>query len=216
MRSWIKPALFFTCLIPLAQLVYGFYSDDLTANPIEFITRFTGSWTLIILITSLAITPLRKIFGWNALIRYRRMLGLFAFFYAVLHFLTYMVLDHYFDFQAIAKDIFKRPYVTAGFTSFVLMLPLALTSTAAMIRRLGKRWQQLHRLAYVAAAAGVLHFYWLVKSDIRRPLQYGAVLALLLGVRLAYAFLTAASKRFAAKAKGLTQQSGRSRSTSAQ
>jgi methionine sulfoxide reductase heme-binding subunit len=215
MRSWIKPALFIACLIPLAQLVYGFYTDDLTANPIEYITRFTGSWALIILITSLAITPLRKIFGWNMLIRYRRMLGLFAFFYAVLHFLTYIVLDHFFDFQAIAKDIYKRPYVTAGFTSFVLMVPLALTSTAAMIRRLGKRWQQLHRLAYIAAAAGVLHFYWLVKSDIRRPVQYGAVLALLLAVRLAYALFPAASKRFARKAKAATPQTGGSRSTSA-
>lgn len=215
MPSWIKPALFIACLVPLAQLVYGFYTDDLTANPIEYITRFTGSWALIILLTSLAITPLRKILGWNALIRYRRMLGLFAFFYSVLHFSTYMVLDHFFDFQAIAKDIFKRPYVTAGFTSFVLMIPLALSSTAAMIRRLGKRWQQLHRLVYLAAAAGVLHFYWLVKSDIRRPAQYGAVLALLLGVRLAYALLPASSKRFPGKPKAVAPQTGGSRSTSA-
>jgi sulfoxide reductase heme-binding subunit YedZ len=214
MRSWIKPALFIVCLIPLAQLAYGFYTDDLTANPIEYITRFTGSWALIILITSLAVTPSRKIFGWNALIRYRRMLGLFAFFYAVLHFLIYTVLDHFFDFQAIAKDIYKRPYVTAGFTSFVLMVPLALTSTAAMIRRLGKRWQQLHRLAYIAAAAGVLHFYWLVKSDIRRPVQYGAVLALLLGVRLAYALSATASKRVSGKTKIIAPQTDSSRSTS--
>lgn len=215
MRSWIKPALFIACLIPFAQLAYGFYTDDLTANPIEYITRFTGSWALIILITSLAVTPLRKILGWNALIKYRRMLGLFAFFYAVLHFLTYMVLDHFFDFQAIVKDIFKRPYVTAGFTSLVLMIPLALTSTAAMIRRLGKRWQQLHRLVYIAAAAGVLHFYWLVKSDIRRPAQYGAVLALLLGVRLVYAFLPRASQRLAGKSKPIAREADRSRSTSA-
>jgi sulfoxide reductase heme-binding subunit YedZ len=197
MRSWIKPALFIVCLIPLAQLAYGFYTDDLTANPIEYITRFTGSWALIILITSLAVTPSRKIFGWNALIRYRRMLGLFAFFYAVLHFLIYMVLDHFFDFQAIAKDIYKRPYVTAGFTSFVLMVPLALTSTAAMIRRLGKRWQQLHRLAYI-----------------RRPVQYGAVLALLLGVRLAYALSATASKRVSGKTKIIAPQTDSSRSTS--
>ena len=215
MRSWIKPALFIACLIPFAQLVYGFYIDDLTANPIEYITRFTGSWALIILITSLAVTPLRKIFGWNALIKYRRMLGLFAFFYAVLHFLTYMVLDHFFDFQAIVKDIYKRPYVTAGFTSLVLMIPLALTSTAVMIRRLGKRWQQLHRLVYIAAAAGVLHFYWLVKSDIRRPAQYGAVLALLLGVRLVYALLPRASKRLAGKSKPIAREADRTRSTSA-
>lgn len=184
MRSWIKPALFIVCLIPLAQLAYGFYRDDLTANPIEYITRFTGSWALVILITSLAVTPLRKIFGWNALIKFRRMLGLFAFFYAALHFATYMFLDLFFDFPAIAKDIIKRPYITVGFTAFVLMIPLAMTSTTAMIRRLGKRWQQLHYLVYLVAILGVVHFYWLVKADIRRPAQYGAVLALLLGYRL--------------------------------
>ena len=159
-------------------------TDDLTANPIEFITHFTGDWSLIFLLATLSVTPLRKILGWNDLIKFRRMLGLFAFFYALLHFSTFMVLDHFFDFPAIVKDIIKRPYVTAGFTGFVLMIPLAITSTAAMIRRLGKRWQQLHRLVYVAAIAGVVHFYWLVKADIRRPVQYGAVLALLLGCRL--------------------------------
>jgi sulfoxide reductase heme-binding subunit YedZ len=136
------------------------------------------------LLASLSITPLRKITGWNELIKFRRMLGLFAFCYLLLHFMTYMVLDHFFDFSAIAKDIIKRPYVTAGFTAFVLLIPLAMTSTTAMIRRLGKRWQQLHRLVYVAAIAAVIHFYWLVKADIRRPLQYGAVLAFLLGFRL--------------------------------
>jgi methionine sulfoxide reductase heme-binding subunit len=180
----IKVAVFLACLIPLGQLLYNAWTDDLTANPIEFITHFTGDWTLIFLLATLSVTPLRKILGWNAIIKFRRMLGLFAFFYALLHFSTYMVLDHFFDFQAIAKDIIKRPYVTAGFTGFVLMIPLAMTSTAAMIRRLGKRWQQLHRLAYLAAIAGVVHFYWQVKADIRRPLQYGAVLLLLLGFRL--------------------------------
>ena len=180
----LKSAVFVACLVPLAQLAYGFYTDDLTANPIEYITRFTGSWALIILITSLAVTPLRRITGWNALIRFRRMLGLFAFFYAALHFATYMVLDLFFDFAAIAKDIIKRPYITVGFTAFVLMIPLAMTSTTGMIRRLGKRWQQLHYLVYVVAVLGVVHFYWLVKADIRRPVQYGAVLALLLGYRL--------------------------------
>jgi sulfoxide reductase heme-binding subunit YedZ len=181
----IKPALFAVCLVPLAQLLYKGWTDDLTANPIEFITHFTGDWVLIFLLATLSITPLRKLSGWNGLIKFRRMLGLFAFFYAGLHFATYMVLDHFFDFQAIAKDIMKRPYVTAGFTGLVLMVPLAITSTAGMIRRLGKRWQQLHRLVYVAAIAGVIHFYWLVKADIRRPLQYAALLILLLGYRLA-------------------------------
>jgi sulfoxide reductase heme-binding subunit YedZ len=184
MTPWLKPLFFLLCLVPLGQLAYGAYADDLGANPIEFITRFTGSWALIILIASLAVTPLRRLTGWNELIKLRRMIGLFAFFYASLHFSTYIVLDHFFDFAAIGKDILKRAYVTAGFIGFVAMIPLALTSTAAMIRRLGKRWQQLHRLAYVAAIAGVVHFYWLVKSDISRPAQYGAVLALLLGYRL--------------------------------
>jgi sulfoxide reductase heme-binding subunit YedZ len=158
--------------------------NDMTANPIEFITHFTGDWTLIFLLATLSVTPARKILGWNEIIKFRRMLGLFAFFYAVLHFSTYMVLDHFFDFQAIVKDIYKRPYVTAGFTGFVLMIPLAITSTRAMIQRLGKRWQLLHRLVYIAAIAGVIHFYWLVKADIRRPVQYGTILALLLGYRL--------------------------------
>jgi methionine sulfoxide reductase heme-binding subunit len=185
MLSYLKPLAFVLCLIPLGQLGYRYYSDDLTANPIEFITRFTGSWALLILLASLAVTPLRKLTGWNELIKLRRMLGLFAFFYAALHFTTYMVLDLFFDFAAIGKDILKRPYITVGFTALVLMIPLALTSNAAMIRRLGKRWQQLHYLVYVIAILGVVHFYWLVKADIRRPVQYGAALALLLGFRLA-------------------------------
>ena len=184
MMSRLKPVIFLACMFPLGQLLYYGFTDDLTANPIEYITRFTGSWALIILLASLGITPLRKITGWNDLIKFRRMLGLFAFFYVVLHFSTFVVLDHFFDFERIVKDIYKRPYVTAGFTAFVLLIPLALTSTAGMIRRLGKRWQQLHRLVYVAAVAGVIHFYWLVKADIRRPVQYAAVLLLLLGYRV--------------------------------
>jgi methionine sulfoxide reductase heme-binding subunit len=184
MLSWLKPAVFIACLFPFGQLAYKAYTGDLGVNPIEFITHFTGDWVLIFLLATLSVTPLRKITGWNDLIKFRRMLGLFAFFYALLHFSTYLVLDLFFDFQRIAKDILKRPYVTVGFTAFVLMIPLAITSTAGMIRRLGKRWQQLHRLVYVAALAGVIHFYWLVKADIRRPLQYGIVLAVLLGYRL--------------------------------
>jgi sulfoxide reductase heme-binding subunit YedZ len=190
--------LFTICLIPFAQLAYAAYTGDLGVNPIEFITRFTGSWALFILLASLAVTPLRRITGWNELIKFRRMIGLFAFFYTLLHFSTYLVLDHFFDFTAIGKDILKRPYVTAGFIGFVVMIPLATTSTSGMIRRLGKRWQQLHRLVYVAAIAGVIHFYWLVKADISRPAQYGAVLALLLGCRLFFKYrprLTAAFAR---------------------
>jgi sulfoxide reductase heme-binding subunit YedZ len=184
MLSYLKPIVFIVCLIPLGQLVFNYYSDNLTANPIEYITRFTGSYALLILLSSLAVTPLRKLTGWNELIKLRRMLGLFAFFYAALHFATYMVLDLFFDFSAIGKDILKRPYITVGFSALVLMIPLALTSNAAMIRRLGKRWQQLHYLVYGIAMLGVVHFYWLVKADIRRPVQYGAVLVLLLGYRL--------------------------------
>jgi len=180
----VKFTLFVACLIPLSQLAYNYYSDNLTANPIEYITRFTGSWTLFILLASLAVTPLRRMTGWNELIKFRRMLGLFGFFYATLHFSTYMVLDLFFDFAAIGKDILKRPYITVGFTALVLMIPLVATSNASMIRRLGKRWQQLHYLAYLIAGLGVVHFYWLVKSDIRRPVQYGSTLALLLGYRL--------------------------------
>jgi len=184
MLSSLKPLAFLICLIPFGQLLYRAYTNDLGANPIETITRFTGSWALFVLLASLSVTPLRKLTGWNDLIRYRRMLGLFAFFYAALHFSTYMVLDLYFDFSAIAKDILKRPYITVGFSALVLMIPLAATSTSGMIRRLGKRWQQLHYLVYVIAILGVIHFYWLVKSDISRPAQYGLVLALLLGFRL--------------------------------
>ena len=184
MLTRLKIVVFLACLIPLGQLLYNAWAGDLTANPIEYITHFTGDWSLIFLLATLSVTPLRKIFGWNEIIKLRRMLGLFAFFYVLLHFSTYIVLDHFFDFERIVKDVYKRPYVTAGFTAFVLLIPLAATSTAAMIRRLGKRWQQLHRLVYVAAIAGVVHFYWLVKADIRRPVQYGAILALLLGYRL--------------------------------
>jgi methionine sulfoxide reductase heme-binding subunit len=180
----LKPILFAAGLVPFAQLLYRYYSDDLGANPIDTITRFTGSWALLILLTSLAITPLRRITGWNELIKLRRMIGLFAFFYAFLHFCTYVVLDHFFDFPAIGKDVVKRPYVTVGFTALVILTALAATSTAGMIRRLGKRWQQLHYLVYAAAIAGVLHFLWLVKSDITRPAKYGIALALLLGYRL--------------------------------
>lgn len=191
MLSYLKPVAFIICLIPFGQLLYRAYTNDLGANPIETITRFTGSWSLLILLASLAVTPLRRITGWNELIRYRRMLGLFAFSYAALHFATYMVLDLYFDFSAIAKDILKRPYITVGFTALVFMISLAVTSTSAMIRRLGKRWQQLHYLVYVIGILGVIHFYWLVKSDITRPAQYGLVLALLLGYRLYHKWFAA-------------------------
>ena len=195
MLSYLKPLAFAICLIPFGQLLYRSYTSDLGANPIETITKFTGSWALFILLATLSVTPLRKITGWNDLIKFRRMLGLFAFFYALLHFSTFLVLDHFFDFARIAKDILKRPYVTVGFSALMLMIPLALTSNSAMIRRLGKRWQQLHYLVYVIGVLGVIHFYWLVKSDITRPAQYGLVLALLLGWRVYHRWSIAPSSR---------------------
>jgi len=183
---WInKPILFIVALIPLAFLIYRGLTNDLGANPIETINRYTGDWVLRFLLITLAVTPLRRLTGRNGLLRYRRMLGLFAFFYACVHFLSWAWLDQYFVLADIVQDVAKRPYITVGFASFLMLIPLALTSTNAMIRRLGaKRWQQLHRLVYLTGIGGVLHFLWLVKSDIREPLVYGAALALLLGFRV--------------------------------
>lgn len=181
---WVKMSVFIACLIPLGQLAFQAYTDNLGANPVETITRSTGIWTLTFLLITLSVTPLRKVTGWYGFIKLRRMLGLFAFFYVSLHFTTFMVFDHFFDFQEIVKDVAKRPFIAVGFTSFLLLVPLALTSTSGMVRRLGKNWQRLHRLIYVAAVGGVIHFFWLVKADLRRPLIYGSVLALLLLYRI--------------------------------
>jgi sulfoxide reductase heme-binding subunit YedZ len=180
----IKIFVFLACLLPLAQLGWKALNAGLGANPIEVITRSTGTWTLTFLVVTLAITPLRKISGWLSFIRFRRMLGLFAFFYGVLHFLTYIWLDKFFDLQDMIKDIGKRPFITVGFTAFALLIPLALTSTQGMIRRLGKRWQVLHRLIYVSSSAGIVHYLWLVKADKRVPEIYAAILAALLGYRI--------------------------------
>ncbi len=186
---WVKPAVFIACLLPLARLIWLGYTDDLGANPIEVITRSTGTWTLVFLLITLCVTPLRKIMGWGWLIDLRRMLGLFAFFYVCLHFTTYIWLDQFFDLHSVYKDIIKRPFITVGFASFVLLIPLAVTSNDAMVRRLGvKRWRQLHRLVYIIASGGVVHYLWLVKKDITQPLIYGLILALLLGYRLLVAF----------------------------
>jgi sulfoxide reductase heme-binding subunit YedZ len=181
-----KPVVFLACLIPLALLGWKAYSDALGANPIEVITHATGDWTLRFLLITLAVTPIRKLTGQLWLIRYRRMFGLFAFFYGTLHFLTYIWLDKFFDLHEMLHDIAKRKFITVGFTGFVLLIPLALTSTKEWIRRLGgKRWQSLHRLIYFSAIAGVIHYWWLVKADIHKPLTYGAILAVLLGYRIA-------------------------------
>lgn len=195
MIRWIKVVIFLACLAPLAWLLWKFFGPTpgdmgtwgggLGANPIEAITHATGDWTLRFLLITLAITPLRKLLGVPALIKFRRMFGLFAFFYASLHFTTYIWLDKFFNLHEMWLDIAKRKFITVGFTAFVLLIPLALTSTAGWIRRLGgKRWQALHRLIYISALAGVIHYLWLVKADIRKPLIYGAILAVLLSYRI--------------------------------
>ncbi len=185
MIRWFKPVVFLACLGPLARLGWKAYMGRLGANPIEVITHSTGDWILIFLLVTLSITPLRKLTGQLWLIRYRRMFGLFAFFYAVLHFLTYIWLDKFFVLHEMWADVGKRRFITVGFTGFVLLIPLALTSTQGWIRRLGgKRWQALHRLIYVSATAGVIHYWWLVKADISKPARYAFVLSLLLGYRL--------------------------------
>jgi sulfoxide reductase heme-binding subunit YedZ len=194
MIRWFKVVVFLACLEPLGRLLWKFlgptptdvqsWGVGLGANPIEFITHSTGDWTLIFLLITLAITPLRKLSGLNWLIRYRRMIGLFAFFYGTLHLTTYVWLDKFFDGHAMLADVLKRRFITAGLTGYLLMVPLALTSTSWSIRKLGgKRWQTLHRLIYFSALAGVIHYIWLVKADLHKPLEYAFVLSLLLGYR---------------------------------
>ena len=183
--KWTKAAVFLLCLVPLGLLIWRAVHGDLTANPIEFITHRTGDWTLRFVVITLSITPLRKTLKMPQLIRFRRMLGLFAFFYGCLHFGTWIGLDKFFDWRDMWADVHKRPFITIGFSAFVLMIPLAATSTAGMIRRLGgKRWQMLHRLIYVTAVLGVIHYYWLVKSDVRKPLEYAFLVGVLLAWRL--------------------------------
>lgn len=179
----LKVVLWLSCLAPAAWLVAGAFLGWLGANPIEKLTHVTGMTALVILLVTLAITPVRRLIGWNPLIKLRRPLGLFAFFYAVLHFSVWMVLDLGFELEWIWEDIVERPYITVGFTAFVLLIPLAVTSTTGWIRRLGKRWALLHRLAYAATALGLVHFYWLVKADVRLPLWLVAAFALLMGMR---------------------------------
>jgi methionine sulfoxide reductase heme-binding subunit len=181
----LKAAVFLLCVSPIIYTVWRGLSDGLGANPIEYVTHFTGDWTLRFLVITLAVTPLRRLLRLPELIRFRRMLGLFAFFYGSLHFLTYLWLDKFFDWRDMVKDIGKRPFITAGFLAFVLLVPLAITSTTGWIRRLGgRRWQLLHRLIYASAIAGVVHYYWLVKSDVRKPVFYGSMVAVLLAYRI--------------------------------
>ena len=177
----LKVAVFLLCLVPFVLLVSGFLTAKLGANPVEALTHTTGDWILRFLVITLSMTPLRRLTGWKAATRFRRMFGLFAFFYGCLHFTIYCISISNLDFAEIGTDIAKRPYVTVGFTGFVLMIPLAITSTKKWIVRLGgRRWQMLHRLVYVSAIAGVLHYLWLVKLDIRFPARYGIAVAVLL------------------------------------
>src|SRR5438046_415244 len=193
---WLKPGIILGALAPLAWIIVRGLQDGLGANPIAEVMNELGLTALVLLVASLACTPARLLFGWTWPTRIRRDLGLLAFFYVVLHFLTYLVLDQVVDVRAIAADIAKRPFITVGFTAFVLLVPLALTSTKASIRRLGyRRWQRLHQLAYVAGALAVVHFFWRVKIDVSQPLLYGLVLATLLGVRLALRQWPRPSKR---------------------
>ena len=179
----LQRVIFAAALVPAAALVYGAFTDNLTANPIEYITHTTGTTALTFLIITLTVTPLRRLTGRNEIIRLRRTLGLFAFFYACLHLSTWVVLDWFFDVASMAADVLERPFITLGMTTFLLLLPLAVTSTAGMIRRLGKRWQRLHRLVYVAAITAIVHFWWVVKADFREPRLWALALSVLLGFR---------------------------------
>ncbi|MGO9862573.1 MAG: sulfite oxidase heme-binding subunit YedZ [Terriglobales bacterium] len=191
-----KIALFLAALIPLARLVWKYFHDALGANPIELITHSTGDWTLILILTTLSITPLRRITRQYWLIGLRRMIGLFAFFYGTLHFLTYIWLDKFFDVHDMLHDVAKRRFITVGFSAFVLMIPLALTSTKGWIRRLGgKNWQRLHRLIYLTGILGVVHYIWLVKADLRKPIEYGIALSVLLLYRVGAWLSEKASKK---------------------
>jgi sulfoxide reductase heme-binding subunit YedZ len=188
-ERWVAPAkvaVFLAALYPLARLVIYGFTDQLGADPITFITWSTGLWTLVFLCVTLAVTPLRKLTGINALLRFRRMFGLYAFFYATLHFITYIWFDQWFDVAEMVKDIGKRPFITVGFAAFVLLLPLAATSPRAAARKLGRRWQTLHRAVYVIGGLAILHFWWMKagKHDLLEPKIYGAIMLALLGWRL--------------------------------
>ena len=200
----LKVFLFVLALLPLAYLIAGafFFPEWLGANPAEYITRSVGDWTLRLLLLTLAVTPLRRITGLTGLLRLRRMLGLYTFFYALLHLSAYVSFDHVFDVAEILKDIVKRPFITVGFTCLVLLIPLAVTSTNAMVRRLGaKRWQSLHRLVYLIAPLAVLHFWWMVKRDLTEPIIYALLLTGLLGYRL-YSRVRGSAPRSAEAVRG--------------
>lgn len=187
---WGKPLVFVLCLVPLGCLTWGALGPGLGPNPVETLLHVTGIWALRLLLVTLAVTPLRRLTGIPWLLRFRRMLGLYAFFYAVLHFAAYLLLDRALAWEEVLHDLTERPYIVLGFGALVLLVPLAITSTRGWVRRLGGRWQRLHRLVYLIAILGVLHFLWLVKADLQEPLVYGALLALLLGARLPWGWMT--------------------------
>jgi len=181
----LKVVLFILSLGPFVWLLVAAFTDNLGANPVEYLTRATGTWTLVYLCITLGITPVRKVSGWNWLTLYRRMFGLFAFFYVCLHFTTYIWFDQDFDVHSIIKDVIKRPFITVGFAAFVLLIPLAITSNNWLVRKMGaKRWQALHRLVYVICVLGVVHYWWLVKRDLTQPIIYGSIVAVFLAARL--------------------------------
>jgi methionine sulfoxide reductase heme-binding subunit len=191
----LRTAIFAAALVPAAALMYDFLTNDLTANPIDYITDTTGYTAITLLMITLTVTPLRRLTGHNEVIKLRRMLGLLAFFYACLHFSTWLVLDWFFDFASMAADVVERPFITMGMATFVLLIPLAATSTTGMIRRLGKRWLQLHRLVYVAGLTAVIHFWWVVKADFREPRFFALALSILLGFRAWWTLRTRLSSR---------------------
>jgi methionine sulfoxide reductase heme-binding subunit len=193
MQKALKPLVFVLALLPAAYLVYLGFTNDLGVNPAETLQLETGTWALNFLVATLTVTPLRRLTRWNRLIQYRRLLGLFAFFYAFAHFLTYLILDQSLDVDQMMVDVVKRPFITMGFTAFVLMLPLAVTSTKGWIRRLGRRWQMLHRLIYISAVAASIHYIWKVKVALGPPVYYAIALALLLGARVVWQVRSAKS-----------------------
>jgi len=190
-----KPAVFVLCALPLAWLIFRAFTGRLGINPVEDLELTTGIWALRLLVLTLLVTPLRRVTGWNRVIQYRRMLGLFAFLYVSVHFAIYIGIDQFFAFDLILKDIVKRPFITMGFTAFVLMIPLAITSTKGWIRRLGRRWQMLHRLIYISAIAAAVHYLWKVKVMIGSPVYYAAIIAILLGFRVVWQLRSASAIR---------------------
>lgn len=213
-RRVFKPLVFLLCLLPAAWLVAGIFGwppVSLGANPVEKIQDTLGIWGLRLLLVTLTVTPLRELGGWPRLLAFRRMLGLYAFFYVALHFLFYLFVDQAFDWRQLLADVVKRPYITLGFTALVLLVPLALTSTRRAMRRMGRRWQKLHRLIYIAAMLGCVHFWWQVKADVREPLVYAAITAVLLGWRLQRHLRRRAAEKDRSGAAPLARSPGRER-----